>query len=565
MIGILAEEVFELLSPVGVEIRAGKKGLSNVVETVSVLEVGQYDEWMHEGVLILTTLSHFNSMEKIYKLIRDLGRVKNCLGVHPGNKAEIALDRVAYELADELGVPIFVLPKDLPYDGIISTVLETILNRQKVKLEKSQQINKYLTEILLTGGSFERISLLLKSILKHGILIFDSDFNTIGFPDIKDFPKKGFIERVSNVLRDQTINYQEKNRICQRRFPEIETFNFMYKDQCYWIVAASIFINEEFCGCVVEIRDTEQNDRELEIAEIALTHGVTACALEILKRKAVDEAEHKLNFDFFDDLLNEHYPNEKAILQRAKNLGIDLQGKHIVMVVDINGFSDYRLKNAQKGEGHFLEVKNRMLKTVKTILMASCNKSTVIPKSDCFILLLNLITGIKDKKHKNFLLQIAEEIKASINKSFGQLTVSVGIGSDFSSVINLSKSFHQAQLALEIGRKIRGYDNIFDFQELGIYSFLSQFGKEQLRETCLFKLERLLEYDRTNKGDLLKTMESYLDCNANINKTASKMYIHPNTVKYRLNRIKEVLGEDPFENGEQKLSYHFSLKAFKVL
>ncbi|MDD6540469.1 MAG: helix-turn-helix domain-containing protein, partial [Firmicutes bacterium] len=56
-------------------------------------------------------------------------------------------------------------------------------------------------------------------------------------------------------------------------------------------------------------------------------------------------------------------------------------------------------------------------------------------------------------------------------------------------------------------------------------------------------LEPLVEYDADNNGSLLETLEKYmLDCNQDYRNTADCMYIHVNTVQYRVKRALEIIG-----------------------
>jgi sugar diacid utilization regulator len=58
-------------------------------------------------------------------------------------------------------------------------------------------------------------------------------------------------------------------------------------------------------------------------------------------------------------------------------------------------------------------------------------------------------------------------------------------------------------------------------------------------------LQPLVEYDRTHRSDLVTTLRTYLDAGLNLTRTAKALYVHPNTVEYRLRRIRELSSRDP--------------------
>jgi purine catabolism regulator len=68
-----------------------------------------------------------------------------------------------------------------------------------------------------------------------------------------------------------------------------------------------------------------------------------------------------------------------------------------------------------------------------------------------------------------------------------------------------------------------------------------------------------------NSEVLLETLETFFDLNENVTRTAKKMFVHPNTIKYRINRIKDIIGNDYFDNNDNKLKLQISLKMRKYL
>lgn len=57
----------------------------------------------------------------------------------------------------------------------------------------------------------------------------------------------------------------------------------------------------------------------------------------------------------------------------------------------------------------------------------------------------------------------------------------------------------------------------------------------------------LLSYDEKHDSELFKTLKTYIECNQNMTSTAKASYVHLNTIKYRLQNIRELLGKDSME------------------
>ena len=74
----------------------------------------------------------------------------------------------------------------------------------------------------------------------------------------------------------------------------------------------------------------------------------------------------------------------------------------------------------------------------------------------------------------------------------------------------------------------------------------------------------LVRYDEQYSTDLVGTLESYLAENCNMNATAAAIHAHRHTVSYRLERVKELTGLDPFTS-EDRERLGLGLKAYRII
>ncbi len=154
----------------------------------------------------------------------------------------------------------------------------------------------------------------------------------------------------------------------------------------------------------------------------------------------------------------------------------------------------------------------------------------------------------------------------SIIKGFGERAkrrmpekeVYVGVGSKVVDASNIHTSFERAVYAAE--RAVREKRPIFYFDELGIERlFYSVKDERVLDELGPAKLEPLIAYDKKHDAQLLQTFYSYLKNDGSIQAVADELFIHKNTILYRMNKIKELLQVETFD-GEKKLEYFLALK-----
>ena len=125
------------------------------------------------------------------------------------------------------------------------------------------------------------------------------------------------------------------------------------------------------------------------------------------------------------------------------------------------------------------------------------------------------------------------------------ITASIGCGTIIQNISQISLSVYQAVCAIESLHLCNRFNEIRFYKNMGVYRIFFQYQNDQellrLYHTILGKLSA---YDVENNSQFLETLETYLENNGNLTATADALFIHKNTLKYRLNRIKEILGID---------------------
>ncbi|MNN14687.1 carbohydrate diacid transcriptional activator CdaR [compost metagenome] len=104
---------------------------------------------------------------------------------------------------------------------------------------------------------------------------------------------------------------------------------------------------------------------------------------------------------------------------------------------------------------------------------------------------------------------------------------------------NAAVSLKQAELALQIGSKLKPTQKTVNYEELKVFVHLSYPYKELLNS--LFSV-----LDKSgNKLDLIQTLQAYIEESGDMNQVASKLNIHRNTLNYRIDKIEKLSGKNP--------------------
>jgi transcriptional regulator, cdaR len=153
------------------------------------------------------------------------------------------------------------------------------------------------------------------------------------------------------------------------------------------------------------------------------------------------------------------------------------------------------------------------------------------------VLVKEVANGVESKD----LEKLARSISDTLSSEF-YTRVTVGIGTVVEGVKDLARSFKEAQIALEVGKVFDTDKNIVSYDNLGIARLIYHLPTT-LCETFLkevFKKGSIESLDH----ETLFTIQKFFENNLNVSETSRKLFVHRNTLVYRLEKIKKLTGLD---------------------
>lgn len=137
-----------------------------------------------------------------------------------------------------------------------------------------------------------------------------------------------------------------------------------------------------------------------------------------------------------------------------------------------------------------------------------------------------------------------------------------GMGGPELGLEGIRRAYIEAREALEVGLALGMKGPIFRFDDLLLYHFLRSDPSLAAR-FIEQSLGPLIEYDQRRKGELVKTIEAYFDCDGSVKLAGESLFAHPHTVSYRLKQVERLTGwslRDP----EDKLRLQLALRACRL-
>jgi len=263
---------------------------------------------------------------------------------------------------------------------------------------------------------------------------------------------------------------------------------------------------------LVELMIQEYERKKYELFH---SRAVAGFAKELFKKSDFDQDEINL------------------IENRAKLVGFDLTKPKTVVVADIIGFSNY-IKENNLSELSVQEIKQNIVDFIKS--NSDTNDIVFNLNEDRFIILK------EGKEIKDYCLKLEKII---FNK-FG-LNIIFAIGHICYKISDYFSSYMVANKLISIGKKIN--KKVLCEEDYKLQIILENIPKED-KEYFLKRYGYIIEKIDKNTIELLKTIKTYFECNMNLKETSKKLFVHKNTVIYRLNKFKEIYNIDitkPFE------------------
>ena len=157
--------------------------------------------------------------------------------------------------------------------------------------------------------------------------------------------------------------------------------------------------------------------------------------------------------------------------------------------------------------------------------------------------------------------KIAVNITDTLSTEF-YTKVSIGISTVVDNIKDLAKAYQEAQVALEVGKVFETEKNIISYENLGIgrliYQLPTTLCEMFLQE--VFKKGNLESLDR----ETLMTIQCFFENNLNVSETSRKLFVHRNTLVYRLEKIRKLTGLD-LREFEHAITFKVALMVKKYL
>jgi purine catabolism regulator len=491
----------------------GEARTDRPIRWVHASELEDPTPWLKGGELILTTgMGVGETAAKHRAYVRRLVEAGvGGLGFGLGFGFDTTPKALVAE-ATKHDLPLFEVPYPVPFIAITEAVFTRLLAEQYDTLQRAVDAEHVLTRAVLDGGGIDGVISSLSDVIKGWAVLLDLHgmplASTEGDASVRQ-------ERIWDELRSSR--------------PEGATFSLSLVDRGHhvWVQPVGAGGRIEAFLAVGKPEQPSQLDR------IVAAHALSLFAIELAKNRAVAEAQRKLQGDFFDALAGGIAAADAA--RGLVRFGFERDASLVVVAletVEPNAADPQELARAAT---------DRLSRTEGGYLVST---------SEGGVSLL-LPAGAHDPGE--LAKALATRLDAELRAGSGSAVTAEEVG----------RSLREARYALQVCR-LEGWPQA-GFEDLGTYRLLlSMADPDALRAFADAMLAPLDGYDRAHDGELIGSLQAFLQHNARWETAAAQLFVHRHTLRYRMRKVEELTGRD-LSSSFDRMEFWLALRARELL
>jgi purine catabolism regulator len=521
--------VRELVRDLDIRLLAGDDALDAPVRWVHITELEDPTPWMSGGELLLTTGLQLDTPERQRGFVRRLAD-HGLAGLGFGTGfAHDKVPQAVVEAARERDLPLFEVPYDVPFIAVTETAFSRLVNEQYAVLRRAIAAHERLERIVLSERGLEAVVSALATLVGGAVLVFDGRGGLLAQRGFRAELDEETLTALEQELRERTRGGERRGFAPSAAalggralaLPVGATGPRQSEDRDAppppqaWLVAAK-----------------DQGGLS-EFDRLTLHQAVTIVALELLRRRVAEDTERRLAGDVLSAIVNGEIAGPDLV-RRLEPFGLGERVAVIVLAPARPGarglaIAEGALAAALRGEGA------DGLVAVHDGLVGA------------------LVPGLQEDE----LLPLAARIAERATRTLGT-PLRFGAGRAVASA-DARRGFHEARCALEAlalaqpPSEANGRDGglgaaadrttVATYRDLGSFQLLlSLQDDDALRLFCDSILGPIEESEGAYGGELMRSLEAFIEENGQWERAAKRLYCHRHTLRYRIRRVEELTG-----------------------
>lgn len=533
---MLLKELISLPIYANAKVVAGQDGITNSVQSVNIMDAPDIIHYLKPQELLLTTgYAMKDNPEALLALVTNMAKV-GCAGLAIKTKRFLQeVPRDVIERAEKLQFPIIELSLEQSLGDIANYSLSHILEKRTDELHYALTTHKQFSQMIMQGKSTEDVIEALAILIDSPVMLMNQH--------------AGLLFRSSSMTEDL---YAELMNVLQGELaaPPLHSSITIplplqsFAGTLYSSAVLHPIVTFQLEGCLFAL--TSDISKQLSnLTKHAMEQAANVIGLELMKKQAVKERSRRYKNEFFSDFVDGLITSEQELLHRSKYYELLNHPVYISVVAKRDtSFDLLRPSSALESDGRFISERDRHYNLLKGEFSKLDLRFVLFTKNEyfCFLIAMHGGQDVTEGKGSKFVEQLKQMI-SSLGETHG-IPISIGIGNPVSQLPDVPLSYKEAVEALQSGYDARKKQFVQPYRAKNFNNLLRMIPKEELREYYEETFKDMLSIEGKERSDLLKTLSTFYETHCQLAETAKQLFVHRNTVTYRLEKCERLTGRD---------------------
>lgn len=495
---------------------AGEASKYRQITSITMMDAPDIIPYLRPNMLIITTAYHLkNNHDYFQELIREMA-ANGCAGI--GIKKNRYLHEIPQDillLAEQLNLPFMELPEHLSLGQINFLMTEKILQSEASLLTHAMDIHRQFTLLILNGHGVPKLIRQLSSLIGREVLLISPYLRPM-YSTQQYVPVLATIQNMMNEGFQNPLN-------CEQTF----TFSLIEGKETFAFFPINTHA-EKNCFLMVK-GNIDQQDITVRLT---IEQAINVLSFALMQEQALQQQKRNIRNQHLKDFLENDSGSTVVTKAMSQELSLPYQQAYVCIIGHvITKTPSYSFQPTFTIEQIHKFCEETLQSTRIPIHVFSLNNELIFlyelqdPNSDYIL----------------FLRELFSELEGSIYQYF-DLHMVFGVSNQTQSFSDIQRAFKEAQstiVTLQNKQRVVSFYKKKEINEL----------LQMIPQTDLLNYQRMVFKAFASLPDdeqtiLFETLNEYLECHCQISETAKRLFVHRNTVIYRIEKCSSLLNKD---------------------
>lgn len=408
--------------------------------------------------------------------------------------------------------------------------------------ERTKRIHEELSKVSVSKGGMEYITKSLSNLVGKSVVVLNEFMDVLSVSEehaesVSNDLTNYYSSLLGEVIKQESISYYNVPLSGEDHL----VYFFPIRAEKLAVGLLTVFIN---------------SNSELDpLDRFAIEQAVPIFAMEIRRQERLLVDDFNYSGSILEKLI--YTPYEELSFNNLAKLNFPEHDKHHYVIAQIY------IKDPLVPFQKISDKKQQLIRLIYHEISQLPLKTLVFHKNMEITLMFTASALLDEEQVYKKLSDLFSRIIWMSNREY-QLSVIVGLGQLVENLRDVYLSYRDAKRCVRYLQSTDQGTNILTYKELGPYRLFLKIERNELLEYVDKTIGPIILYDHTHDTELLKTLKMFLRSNQNMSQSSKKLFVHVNTIKYRLKTIYDILNVGKLE-GQKVFELQLGLNIFEYL